>query len=60
MYQDRLGNLHNAQSCQTSLIEYKKHDIKDMTQIYIPYRSFSKKLTQLVPRKIRAILRKII
>lgn len=60
MYQDRLGRLHDATSCQKALKDYKEHGIKDVSSIHIPYRPFHKKIAQYVPLKIKKILKKII
>ncbi|MEK7564209.1 MAG: glycosyl transferase [Patescibacteria group bacterium] len=59
MYQDRLGNLHSAKSCEESLKAYEENNIKDTSPIYLSDVPFSKRLARLIPQKIRRAINKI-
>ena len=60
MYQDRLGNLHDSDSCKKLSIEYKENNFKDASPICIPPLPLKNKVAKLIPKKIKIILRKLI
>jgi hypothetical protein len=60
MYQDRNGSLHDYESCQKYLKNYKENGTKDTSPIHVPPIPLKKRIAKLIPKKIRLKIKRII